>query len=64
MLRFYKGAVTLEDIKYISFVRLKALLSEINNVVKLETGETEERPLEGDVGFAVAKKLFRVKKEK
>ena len=47
-----------------SFARLNVFLDEIKKVIELETGEKEEKPLEGDAGFKVAKQLFGTKKEK
>ena len=60
MLRFYKGGITLEDIKSMSFARLNLFIDEIKKIVELEK---EEKPLEGAAGFAVAKKIFGFEKK-
>jgi len=46
-----------------SFARLNLFLSEIGKVVRLESGEKEEKPLEGMTGVHLANQMFGKEKK-
>ena len=64
VLRFYKGAISYNDICNITITQLYNLMNEISNVIKLEHPDSkddkkESTPLTGEQGAMLAQRIFK-----